>query len=152
MKNIPQKWQFGIASYVCISFSKQLFPRPWECGSRFGCLIPGVAINIADGRAVLPSEPELALLNNMSLETRQVENVGAHGSVLCSGDALAGQLLVCSVPGFRGGFPCPLPGHCEHAEQCEAHIPALKCGSSVECTAAVAGLGFAEALHRWEVV
>lgn len=55
-------------------------------------LIPGVAINIADSRAVLPSG--LALLNNLSLETRQLKNVGAHISVICSGDPPADQLLV----------------------------------------------------------
>lgn len=40
-----------------------------------------------------------------------------------------------------GVFPCSLAGHCVHAEQCEADIPALKCVSSVECMAAVAELG-----------
>lgn len=68
---------------------KVAFPQPWKCGSRSGWLIPGVAISTADSRAVLPSEPGLALLNNLSLEARQLENVGAHGSIPCSGNPLA---------------------------------------------------------------
>lgn len=122
-----------------------------ECGSRFGCRIPGVAINIADTRAVLPSEPGLALSNNLSLETRQLENVGAHSSVICSGDPVAGQLLVCCVPGC-GGCVSMLPARalCS-CPQCEADIPALRCVSSVECVPAVAELVFAEALHWWDL-
>lgn len=63
-------------------------------------LIPGVAMNIADSRAVLPSG--LALLNNLSLKTTQLKNIGAHISVICSGDPPAAQLLVYSVPGYGG--------------------------------------------------
>lgn len=95
--------------YMLVFHFKAAFPQPWKCGSRFGCRVPPlVAINIADTRAVLPSELELVLLNNLSLETRQLENVGAHSSVICSGDPTADQLLVCSVPGC-GGWVSMLP-------------------------------------------
>lgn len=58
--------------YMLVFHFQAAFPQPWKCGSRFCCLIPDVAVNIADSRAVLPSELGLSLLNNLSLESWQI--------------------------------------------------------------------------------
>lgn len=54
--------------------------------------------------------------------------------------------MVCSVPGCVDGFPCSLP--CTVCVQSSVRQTLLYwCVSSVEGTAGLAELGFAEALH-----